>query len=219
MHWEVPVELLRTLLPEPLSVDLFEGRAYVGLVPFTMRDVRPWWSPSVPGISSFHELNLRTYVHRGDAEPGVWFFSLDAANTLAVILARTGWSLPYYRAAISMQEQGDEVLYASRRLWPPPRPAELSLRYRVGEEIGHARAGTFEHFLVERYRLYAMSPFGLVTGRVHHAPYPLRRAEVLELRESVFAAQGISRSSAPPHTLYSAGVDVEVFALEPRHAR
>jgi uncharacterized protein len=219
LHWEVPAGALRELVPERLAIDLFEGRAYVGMVPFTMRDVRPWWSPSVPGVSNFHELNLRTYVHHQGAEPGVWFFSLDAANSLAVLLARTGWSLPYYRATISMARDGDEVTYTSRRRWPAPTPAELTLRYRVGEALGSAQEGTLEHFLIERYRLYAMSPYGLVTGRVHHPPYPLRRAEVQALSESLRVANGLPGSAEPPHTLYSDGVDVEVFALEPRFSR
>src|SRR5215212_7393217 len=98
LHWEVPAAAVQALLPAELDVDTFEGRAYVGVVPFTMRDVSPWWSPSVPGISNFDELNVRTYVHYKGSEPGVWFFSLDAASTLAVAAARAGWSLPYYRA-------------------------------------------------------------------------------------------------------------------------
>jgi uncharacterized protein YqjF (DUF2071 family) len=213
LHWEVPVAVLTALLPPQLTVDTFEGRAYVGLVPFTMRDVRPWWSPSVPGVSNFHELNLRTYVHVAGRQPGVWFFSLDAKSSLAVVLARSSWSLPYYRAAIDLTAEGDEVRYTSRRLWPGPKPAELSLHYRLGDDIGVAAAGTLEHFLVERYVLYAMTPFGLASGRVHHRPYPLRRAQVLALRESVVMASGLPTPRGAPHVLASAGVDVDIFAL------
>ena len=213
LHWEVPAEAIAAQLPRGLSVDMFEGRAYVGLVPFTMRDVRPWWSPSVPGVSHFHELNLRTYVHREGRDPGVWFFSLDAASSLAVVLARSNWSLPYHRAALAMHREGDEVRYESRRLWPGPKPAELDLRYRVGAELGSAVPGTFEHFLIERYRLFAITPFGLASGQVHHRPYPLRRAEVVALRESVVRAAGLSALHDGPHALYSEGVDVEIFSL------
>src|SRR3954467_6276452 len=123
LHWEVPVEAVAALLPPGLSVDTFDGRTYVGVVPFTMRDVSPWWSPSVPGVSNFHELNVRTYVHVGD-RPGVWFFSLEAASSIAVIAARPGWHLPYHRAAMSLDVGDDDVRYTSRRLWPGPRPAE-----------------------------------------------------------------------------------------------
>jgi uncharacterized protein YqjF (DUF2071 family) len=223
LHWETPVEAVAALLPPGLEVDTFEGRAYVGVVPFTMRDVSPWWSPSVPGVSNFHELNVRTYVHaRG--EPAVWFFSLDAASSIAVVAARTGWHLPYHRASMTLEAQlhestGEgEVVYQSRRLWPAPRPAELDLRYRVGERLGAARAGTFEHFLAERYLLFAKQGDVLMRGHVHHAPYPLHRAEVMEVRETVVAAAGLPPTSGPPHALFSPGVDVDVYALRPLEA-
>jgi uncharacterized protein len=213
LHWEVPVDAVAALLPEGLAVDTFEGRAYVGVVPFTMRDVSPWWSPSVPGVSNFHELNVRTYVHAG-GRPGVWFFSLDAASSVAVVLARTGWHLPYHRASMELGEQGGEVLYRSRRLWPGPKPAELELRYRIGESLGPAVPDTFEHFLVERFLLFASTPSGLLSGQVHHRAYPLHRAEAIEVRESMVAACGLPATSGPPHVLYSPGVDVDVFALK-----
>jgi uncharacterized protein len=213
LHWEVPVDAIAALLPAGLAVDTFEGRAYVGVVPFTMRDVSPWWSPSVPGVSNFHELNVRTYVACGD-RPGVWFFSLEAASSIAVVAARTGWHLPYHRASMELETADDQVLYRSRRLWPGPRPAELELRYRIGESVGEATPGTFEHFLVERYLLFASAGARLLSGQVHHHPYPLHRVEVTEVRESVVAAAGLPATSGPPaHALYSPGVDVDVFAL------
>src|SRR5262249_29736982 len=110
LHWEVPVDAARALLPEGLGGDTYAGRAYLGVVPFTMRDVSPWWSPSVPGVSNFHEINVRTYVHAG-GRPGVWFFSLDAASSIAVIAARTGWHLPYHRASMEIDERDGEVIY------------------------------------------------------------------------------------------------------------
>jgi hypothetical protein len=214
LHWEVPVEAVAALIPEPLAVDTFEGRAYVGVVPFTMKDVSPWWAPSVPGISNFHEVNVRTYVHLRGEIPGVWFFSLDAAASIAVIAARTGWHLPYHRAAMTLEEQDGEVRYESRRQWPGPKPAELSLRYRVGERLGEAVPGTFEHFLAERYVLFADAGDGLAMGVVHHRPYPLHRAEVIEVQQSLVTAAGLPATSGAPHVLYSPGVDVDVFALK-----
>lgn len=213
LHWEVPAESIAELIPEALTVDTFEGRAYVGVVPFTMKDVSPWWSPSVPGISNFHELNVRTYVHLRGETPGVWFFSLDAAATLAVIAARAGWRLPYHRASMEMEIAGDVVRYRSRRLWPGPRPAEFSARYRIGEAIGDATPGTFEHFLAERYVLFADTGGGLSKGIVHHRPYPLHRAELIDLDQNIVSAAGLPAPSGPPHILYSPGVDVDVFAL------
>lgn len=215
LHWEVPASALAAVLPQELTVDTFEGRAYVGVVPFTMRDVSPWWSPSVPGVSNFDEMNVRTYVHYKGREPGVWFFSLDAAATIAVLVARAGWSLPYFRASMKLEVSGANVSYRSKRRWPEPTPAELECKYVIGEEIGAAEPGTFEHFLAERYILYAKREGGLRIGRVHHRPYPLYRAEVTELRESMVRAAGLPDPAGAPHVLYSPGVDVDVFALRP----
>lgn len=213
LHWEVPASAIAKLLPEGLTVDTFEGRAYVGVVPFTMRDVSPWWAPSVPGVSNFHELNVRTYVYDKSKTPGVWFFSLDAAGSIAVIIARLVWHLPYFRASMDLRVEGDEVSYRSHRLWPGPKPADLSLRYRIGEAIGEAVPGTFEHFLAERYVLFASAGNGLRMGMVHHRPYPLHRAEVIEIEESMVQAAGLPAPSSAPHILASPGVDVDVFAL------
>jgi uncharacterized protein YqjF (DUF2071 family) len=213
LHWEVPAPAVAALLPAGLEVDTFEGRAYVGVVAFTMRDVSPWWAPSVPGVSNFHELNVRTYVHAG-GRPGVWFFSLDAASSIAVVLARAFWRLPYHRAAMDLAQAGAEVSYRSRRRWPGPKPADLDLRYRIGDPLGEAVPGSFEHFLAERYLLFTTRGRDLLCGQVHHRPYPLCRAEVTEVRESVVAAAGLPATSGPPHVLWSPGVDVDVFALK-----
>ncbi|WP_242516104.1 YqjF family protein [Sorangium cellulosum] len=215
LHWETPLAALRAVVPPELDLDTFEGRAYVGVVAFTMRDVCPWWSPSVPGISNFHELNVRTYVHRGGRDPGVWFFSLDAAKALAVLVARAGWHLPYHHASMDLETRGGEVHYRSERRWPGPVPARFAARYRVGAPLGAAAPGTLEHFLAERYLLFAASGRELKSGQVHHVPYPLHRAEVLHVEESVVAAAGLPAPDGAPHVLYSPGVDVDVYALRP----
>src|SRR5262249_12997303 len=120
LHWEVAQEPLRRLLPPPLELDLFEGRAYLGLVPFTMKGIRPVYLPPVAGLSNFHETNLRTYV-RLNGVPGVWFHSLDAANPVAVVLARSLFSLPYHRSRMRLDAgQEGTFSYASERLWPGP---------------------------------------------------------------------------------------------------
>ncbi|AKT39239.1 uncharacterized protein CMC5_033870 [Chondromyces crocatus] len=209
------MEALRPLLPPALSIDTYEGRAYVGVVPFTMRNVSPWWSPAVPGISHFHELNVRTYVHHEGRDPGVWFFSLDAAKLLAVLIARSGWHLPYFYADMELRTADRRVYYKSRRRWPTERPAEFEARYTIGEPLGASVPGSFEHFLAERYLLYADGGDGkLYTGQVHHHPYPLHRAEVHELRETMVLATGLPAPEGTPHALYSPGVDVDVYGLK-----
>ncbi len=222
LHWTVPVDVMRAAVPTGVELDLWEGQAWLGVVPFTMVDVAPAWAPSVPGISNFHELNVRTYVVK-DGVPGVWFFSLDAAKTVAVAAARVGWGLPYHRAAMRLEIDGEPwrvsralsparaIDYTSKRLWPSG-PAELATRYDVGLEIGSATPGTFEHFLAERYVLFTARS-GVRAGRVHHRAYPLFQARVSALRESMSTAVGLPTYTSAPHALYSPGVDVDVFPL------
>jgi uncharacterized protein YqjF (DUF2071 family) len=217
LHWEVPADAIRPLLPAGLSVDTFDGRAYVGLVPFTMTGIRPTrMLPPVPGVSAFHETNVRTYVHMKGKDPGVWFFSLDAANSVAVRAARRFWHLPYFRAEMAIEHDGDRVQYRSKRLWPEPVPATLDLAYAVGERLGPSEPGTLQHFLAERYYLYSSNPRGEVfRGQVNHAAYEIFRAKVERLEESLVPSAGFSHAAprdAPD--LYCPGVDVEVFGLE-----
>jgi hypothetical protein len=220
VHWRIPVEMLVPLLPRELTVDTWEGEAWVGLVPFRMSGVRPWWSPALPGISNFPEANVRTYVHRDGRDPGVWFFSLEAAQWLAVRLARWGWHLPYYWASMQVERLESRVEYRSRRLSREGRSATVRTVAEIGPVLpsnkdGQAVPGTFEHFLVERYLLYSQSRRGvLYRGQVHHTPYPLRQAKLLEFQESLLAAAGIFPPDPPCHVLFSPGVQVEVFPLE-----
>jgi uncharacterized protein YqjF (DUF2071 family) len=222
LHWEVPPSVLRPLVPQGLELDLHSGKAYVGLVPFTMRGVRPVGLPAVPGLSAFHETNVRTYVHRHGRDPGVWFFSLDAANLLAVLGARASYHLPYHwarmRLVIEPPAQGtsfEAISYASERRWPGPRPATSAIRINIAGAVAPARAGTLEHFLLERYLLYAAHGDRLYRGQVHHSPYPAQSADLLSMNESLLAAAGIRRPADTPLVHYAEGVDVEVFPLDP----
>ncbi|HVW37531.1 MAG TPA: DUF2071 domain-containing protein [Pirellulales bacterium] len=220
LHWRLPAEQIARLLPPKLALDTWEGDAWVGLVPFRMTDVRPWWSPW--GFA-FAETNVRTYVHREGREPGVWFFSLDAANSLAVLVARRRWGLNYFRAAMSLERRGDRVQYRSRRLWPGQSDASLAIDAEIGPPLparqlgqptpGRATPGTLEYFLAERYLLYAVRRGRLLRGQVHHASYPLRLAQATSCDESLLAANGIRAESPPCHAMFSEGVDVEIFPL------
>jgi hypothetical protein len=215
LHWEVSIDALRPLLPDGLEVDTYDGVAYVGLVPFAMRGVRPWWLPRWLAFS-FLETNVRTYVHVGGTDPGVYFFSLEAASWLAVRAARLGWGLPYYYARMHTRPDGDGDAigyHSARRSGPTPRPT-LSVTYRVGAALGTSEPGTLEHFLFERYLLHVPRRGALWTGQVHHTPYPVHLAEVDSCDETLIAAGGLPAPTEPPALAhYSPGVDVEVFAL------
>ena len=222
LHWEVDPEALRRLLPAPLRLDTFDGRAFVGLVPFSMHGVRPAWAPALPFVSHFHEVNVRTYVHLEGRDPGVYFLSLDARSRVAVVVARTLWRLPYHFARMRMTVgPGGLVAYDSERRWPGPRPAACRLRYgpRPGSTKAAAVPGSLDHFLVERYVLYTTRGPRLLRGRVHHAPYPLQPGECPDLQETLVAAAGLEAGAGPPLVHYASGVDVEVFGLEDAQAR
>jgi uncharacterized protein YqjF (DUF2071 family) len=202
------------MVPDGLELDRFEGRCYVGLVPFTMTGVRPAWAPPVPGLSSFHETNVRTYVHRDGRDPGVWFFSLDAASAIAVAIARAAFHLPYYHARMRLDVENGAISYASKRLRAGPRPARCDVLCTPTGTAAPALAGTLEHFLAERYLLYAAHRGRLYRGQVHHAPYPLQAAGISRLDETLLAAAGIERPDVAPLAHFARGVRVEVFPLE-----
>lgn len=208
LHWPVPAAVIRPLVPPQLELDTFDGTCFVGLVPFTMSGVRPWWAPPVPGLSAFHETNVRTYVHLGGRDPGVWFFSLEAANRMAVWIARTFWGLPYHHARMSLAA-GKHLVYTSTRR---SDGARCRVAVKPTGTPAPAAPDSLEHFLAERYILYATMADRLYAGRVNHRPYPLQPAEILACDETLLAAAGVPRAGAPLGH-YASGVDVEVFPL------
>src|SRR5262249_51485886 len=151
LHWPIPVDVLRPLVPRELDLDLYDGVAYVGLVPFVVAQGRPVQTPARLALG-FAETNLRTYVHVGGRDPGVLFFSLDAPSLLAGAGSGLGSGLPYSPARRRSAGHGAGVAYALRRLAGPP--GRLAVRYEVGEPLGPAAPGTLDHFLIERYQLY-----------------------------------------------------------------
>jgi uncharacterized protein YqjF (DUF2071 family) len=221
LHWEVPATELQSLIPPQLTVDTFEGNAYVGLIPFTMTGVRPVMTPPLPWVSSFHEINVRTYVHREGREPGVWFFSLDASSPIAVAAARAAYKLRYFHSQIEFNATKAAIPtidFSSQRDDPQgAKPANCRARYQPMEGVvAAASPGTIEHFLIERYILYATdSDHRLYRARVHHQPYPMQRAEILELEETLIWAAGIKRSEAIPLRHYASEVNVKVYPLKP----
>ncbi|MCA9096607.1 MAG: DUF2071 domain-containing protein, partial [Planctomycetaceae bacterium] len=194
LHWRVPPELISPLIPPELTLDTWEGDALLAVVPFHMRGIRPWFLPPIPGVSAFAETNLRTYVHYKGRDPGIIFFSLDAANWLAVMTARIGWSLPYHWAEMSVTREVDTIRYVGCRK-SQKLPAASDVHLVIGDWIAESGAtpGSFEHFVAERYILYTRGYSGrLLQGFVHHRPYPLRAAKLLHCSETLSHAAGIN---------------------------
>jgi len=215
MHWPVPEEALRPLVPPGLAVDTFDGSAWLGVVPFRMTGVRPRLLPSVPALSDFPEINLRTYVTRG-GRPGVWFFSLDAHNPVAVRIARASYGLPYFDARMSSETgSGGTVRYRSERTHRGVPPARFAASYAPTGELPSSRPGSLEHFLTERYCLYSADRRGRVRrGEIHHQLWPLHGAEV-EVEELDMTAQiGLKLPREEPVLHFSERLDV--FAWLPK---
>ena len=211
MHWPVPIEVLRPLVPASLELDVYDGVAYVGVVPFAMQGVRPRWWPASCAFN-FLETNVRTYVYRGD-QPGVYFLSLEAASGLAAWAARQFWGLPYYHAKMSVERTGDEVCYQTVR---HGSRVSLKVRYRIGEPLETSQPDTLEFFFLERYLLFVERNGTTYAGQVHHTPYPAQRAEVLEVNDGLLPAAGLDCcDGTPAFAHYSSGVNVQVFELQP----
>ena len=208
MHWPVDVEALRPLVPPALSIDTFDGSAWIGVVPFGMTGVRPHFLPAVPRLSNFPEINLRTYV-KAEGRPGVWFFSLDAHNRLAVRLARATFHLPYFNAEMSCNASDDEVHYRSVRTHRGAPPAKFEARYSPLGEPFESGQGSIENFLTERYCLYSADARGNVRrGEVHHQLWPLQPAEA-EVRTLAMTQQiGLKLPETPPVLHFSKRLDV-----------
>ncbi len=212
-HWPVPARALRALVPPSLAIQEFDGTSWVGVVPFRMSGVMVRPLPDLPGVSAFPELNLRLYVER-DGKPGVWFVSLDATNALAVWAARRFFDLPYFRADMTTRpvDDGERIHYVCRR-----RDAGVRFEGTYGptSDVHRAQPGTIEHFLTERYCLYAQTrDGGIRRTNIHHRPWPLQAATAQIDENTVGDAQGIALPGAPALLHFSRQLDVVVWSPE-----
>jgi uncharacterized protein len=212
MHWRIEERELRPLLPEQLEIDTFDGTAWIGVVPFTMWDIRafPPFVPAVPGLSSAHELNVRTYVHYKGV-PGVWFFSLDCNSTAAVIGARTFYHLPYYNADIDIQQTGDTIDYLNQRIDDPP--AYFRGSWDIGEMMAFSHPESLDFFLTERYCLYSESGGDLYRARIFHQPWPLQEATMNSYESSMIEALGVKAFAGGPVLHYAESIDVDIWGI------
>lgn len=210
-HWPVPAEVLRPLVPQGLAIQEFDGTSWVGVVAFRMRGVMRRPLPDLPWISAFPELNLRLCVE-AEGKAGVWFLSLDAGNALAVWAARRFFHLPYFHARMAVRHRGTGVSYRSVRL-SRPRGIEFLADYQPIGDPFLATPGSLEHWLTERYCLYARLPDGrLARTEVHHPPWPLQPAEASIERNDLARPHGFTLSGPPPLLHFSHRLDVVVWS-------
>jgi uncharacterized protein YqjF (DUF2071 family) len=212
-HWAVDASLLRRLIPEALELDLFDGQAYVGAVPFRMEEVTPRLVPALPGLHAFPELNLRTYVKTG-GKPGVWFFSLDAGQKLAVRVARRFFHLPYFDAEFEIRSVGGCVEYSAVRTHRGAANASFAARYCPAGAVYRSAAGTLESWLTERYCLYSADGAGrLYRGEIDHDPWPLQRAEADVRVNSLGDWLGIEMRGQPQALHFARSLDVHAWTM------
>jgi uncharacterized protein len=209
-HWSVAPADLGGKVPPEFPVDLFDGKAWVGIVPFRMTNVAPRGVPSLPRVSEFPELNVRTYVRVGD-KPGVYFFSLDAGSAVAVHAARALLNLPYYSASMRVTSGAGGVEYESRRSDDPS--AALRAAYGPTGPVFAAHAGSLEYFLAERYCLYNLdrrgAPYRL---DIHHPPWPLQPARAHFTRNTMAAANGLMLPAEAPVLHFAKRQDMVAWA-------
>lgn len=212
LHWPIEASLISSRLPKGLHIDLFDGTAWIGIVPFSMECVHPVGLPPLPWISWFLELNVRTYVHDDAGRPGVWFFSLDCDQPVAVEIARRFFHLPYNHARMSANSQGGDILYSSQR---KGSQAISRFRYLLPVDAKPARDHSLEWFLVERYLLFTSDRAGRIqSGRVHHNPYLIESASCPEWSVEPIRENGFpSPCGSPVSMLVAEPVDVNIYPL------
>ena len=208
-HWPVSAAAMRPLVPAQLTLDTFDSQCWIGIVPFRMSGIRARTLPPIPGLSRFPELNVRTYVTYG-AKPGVYFFSLDAANLPAVWAARRFFHLPYFDAAMTSKEIGRSVHYHSRRFRDA---AEFRGHYDPTAEIRLRDKGSIEHWFTERYCLYTIYDNQVHRGEIHHQPWPLQDAEAELEINTVAAASGIPMPETAPMLHFARRLEVLIWPL------
>ncbi|MGB2266477.1 MAG: YqjF family protein [Akkermansiaceae bacterium] len=213
LHWQMDPAIIQETLPQGLTVDTHEDNAYLGIVPFFMEDVRPSYCPALPGISWFQELNLRTYVHDDEGRPGVWFYTLDCNQWLAVKIARTLFHLPYQHASMESYQDHGTLTYISRR-----KRTEVSQIFKYPATLDHpcvAETGSLDFFLLERYRLFSTRKSGSIySGQVHHKPYEFERIQVVDYSTELFSLCGFEPPECPPvSALIAQPVKVDIHPL------
>ena len=223
LHFPYDPDVVQALLPPGLEVDVYDGKAWVGLIPFSMRGIGIPGLPAIPYLGSFPEVNVRTYVKRNGV-PGVWFFSLDINRILPTVVARTTYKLPYYFGAVSHWRDGNDAFTTVRRRWPrnvknrddafesqskEMLTAHTSIHVKVGQHIPNPTE--FDVFVSARWGLYSRTAKNTLRyAPVEHPPWPLQQATVVSLDDSLVRAAGLPSPTMEPHVLFSSGVPVRV---------
>lgn len=211
LHWKYSPEEIQKTLPHGLYVDTFENNAYLTILPFTIENQKIANFLKIPGLSSFIEVNFRTYVVDENGIPGVWFYSLDLNSYLGVKAARITYALPYFFADLTQQMTKEKGIFLKGN-----RDSKINMQFSykpLNSEGVFAKQGSLDFFLIERYVLFSYRSNQLNLARVHHKPYLIKQVEELKFSQDLDKPFGFCLSDIPDHTHYSPGVDVDIFAL------
>jgi uncharacterized protein YqjF (DUF2071 family) len=209
LHWPVAPESIRPLIPAQLEIDTFEDQAWIGITPFTLGNVHLTAIPPIPGLNSFHEINVRTYVHYHGI-PGMWFFSLDASKVIPAVAARLFFLLPYFKAQITFEQDSPEFHFESARLGLPA--AHFRASWRTGIRLRDPDLESLAFFLVERYCYFAVQDGLVYSTRVYHHPWILDEAMVESHASTMIGALGIPEPVSRPLACFSRQLNVDIWA-------
>jgi len=213
MHYEVAAEKLRALVPEALTLDTYQQRGWLSISPFRMNHLRPPGIPSLPWVSQFSEVNVRTYVtYQG--RPGMFFFSLDASHLSAVWGARIFYRLPYWQAAMKVKGPGGDRLEFLSKRTHGPKPAELRVCYGPAGSGFRSRPGSLDYFLTERYCLYTAGRKRLYRADIHHLPWVLEPATAAVELNTMAETLRLELPAQPDLLHFSRALKVLVWAPE-----
>jgi uncharacterized protein YqjF (DUF2071 family) len=214
LHWPVDAEVIRPLIPPMLELDTFQGQTWIGITPFELTDLRLVSLPPIPGLSSFHEVNVRTYVHF-KGMPGIWFFSLDASKTVPAVAARLAFMLPYFKADIEFRRDGAVFDFSLSRSGPPS--AHFHAQWRTGIRLRDPDVESLTFFLVERYCYYATRDSSLYQCRIYHRPWIMDEALDVSCQSTLIGALGIREPGTRPVAHHSRSLDVEIWPPQMLH--
>jgi len=209
LHWHYPIDVVQAVLPPDFEVEPWDGAAWVGLLPFSMR-VSPPIGPPIPFVTTFPETNVRTYVRGPDGQPGIWFFSLDAANIPAVAAGRIGYGLPYFPARMRVRRHDGTVEYSSHRLALNGHRPGHDIVVAPHERIAENKVDAFDLYLTARFLLWTTHRGWIRSIPAVHRPWPLRRARLDRLTENLVESAGLPAPGSAPIVHYSDGVDVRL---------
>jgi uncharacterized protein YqjF (DUF2071 family) len=208
LHWPVDPQLMRARIPAHLEVDLFEDKAWIGITPFRVTELRLMSLPPIPGLDSFNEINVRTYVHH-NGKPGIWFFSLDASKLIPVIAARLFYQVPYFSAEIDFQQAENDFSVEMTRT--TNRNVRFKARWKKGTRLRDPDAESLAFFLVERYCFFAELGNSLMMTRVYHQPWILDEAIVGSYESSLIGSLGLPEPVGEPLAHFSEGVTTQIW--------